>query len=110
MTTLNNAQIQCLNGTAVYDYELVDAEQKIWKGKVICGGRGVEQGSTIYFSRHYDRKNSDLDKMIYEYEIENESLIGADFLIIPREKLMFLYTPPSTIVIPNVKLTKGPQM
>ena len=103
MTELNNAQIQCIGRVAIYDCEIVDAEQKIWKGNPVVNGGCPVEDATIFFSRRYD-KNSDMDKMLEEYEIKNESLIGAKFLLVPREKLLFGYTPESSIIRVNKKL------
>lgn len=106
MSELNNAQIACINRVAIYDYEIVDAEQQIWKGKpVLVKGAPVVEDAIVFFSRRY-RDDSDMDKMLEEYEMKNESLIGVKFLLVPREKLLFGYTPPSTIIRPDMNLRR----
>jgi len=100
MSKLNNARIACFGKIAVYDYECVDEKQQIWKGQVVIDANSRFEGKTeLFFSRRYSQDN-DLDKMIEEYEITDEDLIGAKFLLVPREKILFIYNASTTIVIP----------
>lgn len=106
MTELNNAIIAPMGRVAIYDYEVVDADQKIWKGMpVTFPGSPVPEGVAVYFSRRYNKDN-DMDRMLEEYEIKNETLMGAKFLLVPKEKLLFAYTPTTSIIRPNLKLRK----
>ncbi len=106
MTELNNATIQGINYIAIYDYKIVDAEQKIWRGKLVHAPAPVSDEASVFFSRKYDREKSDIDRMLDEYEIKDTTLIGAKFLLVPREKLLFGYTPESIIVKPHIKIRR----
>ena len=101
MNKLNNAQIRCFGCVAIYDYEIIDAKQKIWKGKLVTDLAATSEDNIVFFSRHYDRVNNDVDRMMQEYEIVNESIIGVKFLLVPKDKMLFAYQPPSTIIIPK---------
>lgn len=99
---LNNAVLQTFaTYRAVYDVSCVDEKQKIWKGRPVVGasmsvmpggGDAVEHG-WIYFSRIYSDTN-DWDKVYPEFEF-NGDLIGSPFLLIPKEKILFGYNPPT---------------
>lgn len=96
MSGLNNADVRFIGGLGLMECEEVDADKHIWRGKII---HEEEKGSFMwtYFSRLYSPDN-DLDKMLHEYVIEDESILGVKFMIVPREKIMFRYTPPTTII------------
>lgn len=112
MSKLNNARIACFGKVAVYDYELVDEKQQIWKGKVVIDDNSAFQGKTeMFFSRRYDPA-SDMDKMLEEYEITDEELMGVKFLMVPKEKLLFIFSPSTSIVLPPRGIGKrmGPKI
>jgi len=104
---LNNAQIKCMGYIAFSDYELIDGEQQIWKGNVVFDKSASSDDRVMFFSRKYDRKNSDIDRMLDEYEVKDESILGFKFLLVPKEKILFAYLPPSTIIRPNIKFPKS---
>ena len=106
MDKLNNAQIKCMGRVDIMDYEIVDAAQKIWKGLVVFDAKNSGEDHIVYFSRRYDVVTNDIDRMLEEYEIKNTSIIGVKFLLIPREKLLFAYEPPSSILRPQIHLSK----
>jgi len=106
MSKLNNAQIKCIGCIAIYDYEEVDAEQNIWKGTPVFQAEADIEERTIFFSRKYDRVNSDVDRMLDEYVVKDESVIGVPFILIPKEKMLFLYQPPSTIIRVPTKVSR----
>lgn len=118
--TKNNARIGCMSRFAIQDIEPVDAVAKlgvenqkidgVWKGLVVFDANMPKNllSDVVFFSRHYDRKNSDMDRMLEEYAIDDESIIGVKFLLVSREKLLFFYaaTPKGGIIVPNLKISK----
>ena len=93
----------------VHNYEVYDEEQQIWVGYIIPDTiQGLEmraEGQKIYFSRKYDTKNNDVDRMICEYHFkEDESVLGFEFILIPREKYLFMFDPPSILAKPPILL------
>ena len=112
MTEPNNACIFTL-GTyrAVYDIKEVDAAQKIWKGKPlpipIDEGKGkpslmkAPARSWLFFSRVY-HKDNEWDRFYPEIEIDECTIAGVPFLLVPKEKQLFGYEPPTDgIVLPR---------
>ena len=104
----NNAQLCCINRVAIQDFEVVDEAEGIWRGLVVFDKSTPKNllGDEIFFSRRYNYERSDMDRMLEEYLVEDESLIGVKFLLVPREKLLFSYSKPTSIVVPNVKLSR----
>ncbi len=98
----NNARIRTFANVAIKDYKVVDTKQEIWKGFIVENAGTKSDDKIIYFSRKYDYKNSDIDRMLAEHEILDESLLGFSFLLIPKDKLLFGFLPHSSILIPNV--------
>jgi hypothetical protein len=89
---------------------LRDIEQykdDIWKGTII---KDISQedslGDTIYFSRAYDRENNDLDRILNEYAFED--VLDYPFWLVPMEKCLFIYEPPSNILLPKVRKPRRP--
>jgi len=103
---LNNARIKCFgSGVPVYNWTCVDNDRSIWKGtRIIEPGTPSDAFETVYFSRLYDLDNSDLDRMIHEYEFIDTDILGVPFLVVPKEKLIFGYDAPSSLIAkPPVK-------
>lgn len=103
MSKRNNADAKFINCYAFMEYEEVDADQEIWRGKPVDTA-GIEH-KWVYFSRKYSPDN-DMDKMLHEYEILDESIFGVVVLLVPREKLLFMYNPPTAIVIVPHKISR----
>lgn len=107
MSELNNARLKCFgSGVPVYNWTVVDTERGIWKGtRIIEPGTPADTFETVYFSRSYDTENNDLDRMIHEYEFLDPAIVGVPFLVVPKEKVIFGYDSPSTVIAkPPVKL------
>jgi hypothetical protein len=101
------ARIKCFgNHVPVENIEVVDIKQMIWKGeRIIEPGTPQDTMKIVYFSRRYE--DNDIDKLFREYTLTNETIMGRKFSLIPKEKLLFGYDPPSdTIIKPPIKLTK----
>ena len=114
---LNNACIFTLGSyKAVYDVECVDEEQKIWKGKPlplpVKRAKGppslvdAPANSWLFFSRMYHDTN-DWDMYYPEIEIKDPKIAGVPFLLIPKEKHLFGYEPPTTIALPRSMRRRG---
>ena len=114
MTKLNNARLTVMGKyRAVYDIELVDEKKEIWKGKPYIEPTQRETPSAMkatkhgftFFSRHFDPAN-EWDVFYPEIEIVDETIIGIPFLLVPSEKLLFGYDPPTSegIIIPTLNV------
>jgi hypothetical protein len=107
---LNNARMYTTGSyRGVYDVKCVDEERKIWKGRPIVDARIAEMPQMkgqvdtgwVFFSREYDDRN-DWDRLYHEIEFEDESILGQKFLLIPKEKMLFGYDPPTEgIILPH---------
>lgn len=109
MSEQNNARMRCIGGyLPVKDIEIVDAEQKIWKGvPMMQYGMRDEPAPFVFFSREYLPEVNELDKVFKEIEIKSEAIMGCKFWLIPKEKLLFAYEPGSAIIQiakPTIKL------
>lgn len=95
---------------AVYDVEEVDEKQKIWKGKPVPLPLRESKGkpsfmtapdrSLLFFSRMYHEEN-DWDRFYPEIEITDTEIAGVPFLLVPIEKVLFGYEPPTMITLPR---------
>ena len=111
MNKPNNACVFVSNKyRAVYAIEEVDAERKIWRGKPLPMPIKVEgkhpsfltppEHAWTYFSRNYNPDN-DWDRYYPEFEITDEAIAGVPFLLVPIEKYLFGYEPPTMIALPR---------
>jgi len=106
----DNNRIHCFGRyVPLYDVECVDEKQQIWRGKRIVEINTPENAMlTIYFSRFYDRKNNDMDRVCQEYEIHDDKLMGEKFVLVPKEKILFGIDEGSAIIKrPPIKLKKN---
>ena len=103
------ARIRTMNGLIpLKDIEEVDGVNKIWKGSIVKDAdQSDTMGDTVYFSREYDREKNDLDRCLREHEVDN--VLDFKLFLIPKEKCMFIYEPPSTIIKPATGLFKKPR-
>jgi hypothetical protein len=107
----NNARILCgrdnfavtdlerVGGTIQPPFEDGPAVKEIWKGKRIFEPDTPQnEVETVYFSRCYSRDN-EVDKMLHgEVHITDKDVIGYEFWLMPKEKILFGYDPPSSII------------
>ena len=112
---LNNARIYILaNYRLIYDYHPVDEARGVWKGRIVIDatqskmpGAKQAESSWVFFSRHYD-DNFEWDQAYPEIEMCNKDIIGQQFLLVPKEKLLFAYDPPTEgIILPHPAIFKG---
>jgi len=103
---LNQARIRTFGGfIPVYQISIVDEEQKIWKGKPIVDveARSQIKNREVFFSREYLPDTNELDKVYHEVHFEDEEILGVEFWLIPKEKLLFGYdeAPKEGIILPK---------
>lgn len=111
---LNNARVMLLGGYAILrDLEVVDKDKKVWKGKTLPPNNMVppkgiplstdtEMNVTMFFSRDYQPDLNDIDKICPEITITNLEVLGIEFTMVPKHKLLFSYQPSSIIAIVSV--------
>lgn len=106
----NNARLRCFgNYMPVRDIEIVDAKQKIWKGiRVIEVGTPEGVMEWVFFSRNYRPDVNDYDNIAPELHITDNDIMGFEFWLVQKEKILFGYDPHSPIAKPSIKLVKGP--
>jgi len=102
---LKNARLIPLGGfICVRDVEWFDEEQKVARGLTVDHPDPNLNGRPIYFSRDYKPDVNELDQIYYEYHFPAGLLACGEFWLIPKEKVLFGYWPPSKIVMPNLQL------
>ncbi len=84
----------------IKDVECVDESQHIWKGRIVDHPNKAFQTEWVYFSREYLPAVNELDQ-IYKEKTFDDKINGVPFLLVPKEKLLFGYFPPSIIHMPN---------
>ena len=97
----NNARIVCSEDyIAVYGIECVDEKQSLWRGDIIPNMRASKQmkDSEAYFLRNRETNYP-------EAHIKDESVVGAEFWLVPFENVLFGYESPSTILKPKIRLS-----
>ena len=102
MQPSNNARLKCFGSyVPLTNVVCVDTEQNIWKGeRVVELGTSPDAMTTLYFSRDYNPEENEFDRMISEKIFPDASIIGFDFVLVPKDKMLFGYDPPSTIIKP----------
>lgn len=93
---------------AVTDIEVYDEKRKIWKGAIL---KETEQANTlgkeVFFSRKYEPDKNEMDTIIQEYMFEeDDDLLGISFLLIPTEKILFIYEPSSILVKTPIRIQR----
>jgi len=89
----------------IKNIEEVDKDQQIWKGEIVDFPDKTIDDPVVYFSRKYDRANSDLDRCLEEVHMP-ASVNGYDFWLIPKEKMLCGVMPritPGGVVLPVPK-------
>ena len=106
---LNNARLQSFGGYfAIYDVQLVDEKQNIYKGRPVMGPiskttlpSNIIEADWVFFIDEYDDRN-DWDRLYHQLSFD-DNLLGQPFVLVPKEKLLFKYSPPTEgIVLPPV--------
>jgi hypothetical protein len=109
LTVPNNTRIKC-NGMIVYDIELVDEAQQLYRGKRLATiGTPQDSMPVVYFTMRYDLDNNDSDRMLNPIFRFDDSLLGVDFLLVPTAKILLGVEPApgAGLVLPPVTLKAG---
>lgn len=104
--SIDDARLKCFSDyTPIRDIEIVDTKQGIWKGKrVIEPGTDPSVMTVIYFRRAKKMTPTDgeslteLELMWPELHVKDASIMGYEFYLIPKIKMLFGYDPPSSII------------
>jgi len=110
---LSDARLKCFSDyTPVRDVEVVDTEQKIFKGnRVIEPGTASNVMTVIYFRRVGKKDDrTEIEQMWPEIHIHDCTIMGYEFYLIPKVKMLFGYDPPSKVILkPPIRAAKpGP--
>ena len=100
----DQARLKCYSEyTPIKDVEVVDAKQKIFKGKRIVEPRTNPDEMLIIYFRRPDTKDpaklTEIERMWPEVHIHDCSIMGFEFDLIPKVRLLFGYDPPSSSII-----------
>lgn len=106
MEANNNSRIKCFGSyVPVTNITCIDEKQNIWKGdRVIEVATSPEAMLVIFFTR----EPSEIDNLIKEKTIYDDSVLGFPFTLIPKEKILFGYDPPSMIIKPKATTKQSP--
>ena len=106
----NHAQIKTFGMyAAIHDIKCVDGENCIFKGKrVIEPGQPDDSSADIYFINREMPEVNDFDKMYPIIHFKGEELLGFEFWLVPKDKLIFGYIAPPKegIIIPRLSVSK----
>lgn len=117
---MSDARLKCFSDyTPIRDIEIVDTKHQVWQGKRVIE-EGTPEGvmTVIYFRRRDKRdpqrtnapKPTELELLWPEIHIHDANIMGYEFWLIPKIKMLFGYDPPSaTILKPSISRKKpGP--
>ncbi len=89
------------NQIPLRDIEQVNGD--VWRGKVIDNTlKPVSELKDMFFSRSYDTNNP-VDQYCKIIEFDDK-LLGFPFILVPKEKCLFVFDPPSTIIRPEMSI------
>ncbi len=103
---INNARLKCFSDyTPIRDIEVVDTKQRIWKGNRVVELMTSPDAMMIIYFRRAEKMTetsggcSEIEMMWPELHIKDESIMGYEFYLIPKVKMLFGYDPPSSIIV-----------
>ncbi len=103
---IDDARLKCFGDyTPLKDIEVVDTKQGIWKGtRIVEPGTSPDVMLIIYFRRRRKAQGpvvepSDIETMWPELHIKDASIMGYEFWLIPKVKMLFGYDPASSIIV-----------
>lgn len=116
---LSDARLKCFSDyTPVKDVEVVDAKQRVFKGERVIETGTPEGVMTIIYFRRSDKKDkrredsalSEIDVMWPEIHIHDTNILGFEFYLIPKVKMLFGYDPASSTILkaPVARTQPGP--
>lgn len=94
--------IMFMSGTymPVKNIELYDEDQQIWKGEVCQAAMQKMPYKIVFFSRQYLPEVNELDQIYKEIHFK-PGVLSFEFLLVPKEKILFGYHEPGTILLPS---------
>lgn len=97
----NNARIKCTAWVPVKNVEVVDVKQRIFVGeRVIELATMPNDLTTIYFYRvGNDDELGELDRLYPEFHFKSSKILGFEFWLVPKQRMLFLYDPPTSNII-----------
>jgi len=97
----NNARIKCTAWVPVKNVKVVDTVQQLYEGeRVIELGTMPDDLTTIYFYRlKKGDEGGELDRLYPEFHFKSSKILGFEFYLIPKQRMLFLYDPPSSTII-----------
>ena len=102
----NNATITMMgNYLPIKDLECMDEEQEIWRGVPMPhSGMQAKLSTYVFFSRRYEPDVNDWDTVYKEIEFTDTTIAGVVWYLIPKDKILFGYEPPTTqgIIKPDI--------
>ncbi len=97
--TLNNARIKDFGiYAAVHQIEQVMEQHNVFKGQVILQENQRRKDSIIYFRMTQDPENNEYDRMFPIIHFTDEDILGEEFWLIPKDKLLFAYEKPTFLI------------
>jgi hypothetical protein len=101
----NNARIKCSGYIPIRNAVQLN-NSSLWKGKrVLEPGSPEDYFVEVIFSRDYNEEENDFDKIFKEHNMD-ETLLGFSFIMVPKDKVVAFYDPPSMIAKPDIKLSR----
>ncbi len=117
---MSDARLKCFSDyTPVRDVEVVDAKQRIFKGKRVIEEGTPDNVMTVIYFRRSDKRDpqrtsthpmTEIETMWPELHFHDHTILGYEFYLIPKVKMLFGYDPPSSTILkaPMQRKTPGP--
>lgn len=113
---MSDARMKCFSDyTPVRDIEIVNTKHQVWKGNRVIEEGTPEGVMTILYFRRRDKRTdapklTELETLWPEIHIHDATIIGYEFWLIPKIKMLFGYDPPSSTIIkaPMQRKKAGP--
>lgn len=101
---MSDARMMCFSDyTPIRDIEIVNTKHQVWKGKrVIEPGTDPNAMTILYFRRLKavdPNKLTELELLWPEIHIHDATIMGYEFWLIPKIKMLFGYDPPSSSIL-----------
>ena len=110
---MSDARMKCFSDyTPVKDIEIVNTKHQVWKGNRVIEEGTPEGVMTVLYFRRRDKKSTheptELETLWPEIHIHDATIMGYEFWLIPKIKMLFGYDPPSSTIIKAPMSRKKP--
>lgn len=115
---ISDARMKCFSDyTPVKDIEIVNTKHQVWKGKRVIEEGTPEGIMTVIYFRRRDKgdpqrsnvpKLTELETLWPEIHIHDATIMGYEFWLIPKIKMLFGYDPPSSTILKAPMSRKKP--